>query len=104
MAEHRMKSPDLVKLDVETYEYEVLDGFGTHFPNRCIFLIEVLSEDLGLKLMEFFPRATYQFWNINDQKGVIRKVDVLGKSDFYNFLVVPKSQVVVIENLLRGVL
>lgn len=104
MAEQGLKSPNLVKLDVETYEYEVLEGFGTHFPNRCIFLIEVLSEDLGLKLMDFFPRATYQFWNINDQKGVIRKVDVLGKSDFYNFLVVPKSQVVVLENLLRGIL
>ncbi len=104
MAEQGLKSPNLVKLDVETHEYEVLEGFGTHFPNRCIFLIEVLSEDLGLKLMDFFPRATYQFWNINDQKGVIRKVDVLGKSDFYNFLVVPKSQVVVLENLLRGIL
>ena len=81
--------PDLVKLDVETYEYEVLKGLGDRFPKDCIFLIEILSEDLGLKLMEFFPQSTHQFWNINDETGTIREVDILGKSDLYNFLIAP---------------
>ena len=91
IAEQELKSPELVKLDVETYEYEVLAGFGSHFPEEAIFLIEILRDDLALKLVEFFPESGYQFWNIDDSKGSIRKVTKLGKSDFYNFLIVPKS-------------
>ena len=89
--EQHLNSPNLVKLDVETYEYEVLDGMGSDFPKNAVFLIEILREDLALKLVEFFPESEYEYWNIDDRKGSIRKVGKLGKSDFYNFLVVPKS-------------
>ena len=89
--EQNLNSPALVKLDVETYEYEVLNGMGSDFPKNAVFLIEILREDLALKLVEFFPESEYEYWNINDGKGSIRKVGKLGKSDFYNFLVVPIS-------------
>ena len=89
--EQNLNSPALVKLDVETYEYEVLTGLGSHFPSNAIFLIEILREDLALKLVKFFSENEYEYWNIDDGKGSIRKVPKLGKSDFYNFLVVPKS-------------
>jgi len=89
--EEGLKAPNLVKLDVETYEYEVLTGLGSHFPSNAIFLIEILREDLALKLVKFFSESEYEYWNIDDGKGSIRKVPKLGKSDFYNFLVVPKS-------------
>ena len=89
--EQNLNSPALVKLDVETYEYEVLNGMGSDFPKNAVFLIEILREDLALKLVEFFPESEYDYWNINDGKGSIRKVGKLGKSDFYNFLVVPIS-------------
>jgi FkbM family methyltransferase len=90
--EQNLNPPALVKLDVETYEYEVLAGMGSNFPKNAIFLIEILREDLALKLVEFFPESEYEYWNIDDGKGSIRKVGKLGKSDFYNFLIVPKSR------------
>ncbi len=92
IAEQALKSPDLVKLDVETYEYEVLEGWGNDFPGSAIFLIEILREDLALRIAKYFPEDKYQFWNIDDRKGNIRRVAKLEKSDFYNILIVPNSK------------
>ena len=101
-AELSLNPPNLVKLDVETYEYEVLNGWGSQFQEEAIFLIEVLREDLALKLEKFFPESRYQFWNIDDHNSTIRQVAKLGKSDFYNFLIVPKSLSNLIEKFLMS--
>ncbi len=95
-----LKFPDLVKLDVETYEFEVLEGWGDQFPKDSIFLIEILQEELALKLAPFFPIDMYTFWNIDDRNGNVRKVPKLMKSDFYNFLIVPNSKNSHIGNIL----
>ena len=100
IAKHALKSPGLVKLDVETYEYEVLEGWGLNFPADAIFLIEILREDLAQKIGKFFPQDEYQFWNIDDREENIRRVAKLGKSDFYNFLIVPNSKGKSVENSL----
>ena len=93
MAEQELKPPQLVKLDVETYEYEVCKGWGNQFPTRAIFLIEILRDDLAHKLKEFFPEDKYQFWNIDDRHNSVRRVAKLEKSDFYNFLIVPHESI-----------
>jgi len=98
-AELGLNPPNLVKLDVETYEYEVLNGWGTQFPEEAVFLIEILLEDLALKLAEFFPENRYQFWNIDDHNSTIRQVAKLGKSDFYNFLIVPNRFVGLVTSI-----
>lgn len=95
-AELGLNPPNLVKLDVETYEYEVLNGWGNQFQEEAIFLIEILREDLALKLGKFFPENRYQFWDIDDHNSTIRQVAKLGKSDFYNFLIVPNRSVSVV--------
>jgi FkbM family methyltransferase len=100
IAKHGLDSPDLVKLDVETYEYEVLEGWGSNFPAEAIFLIEILREDLAQKIVKYFPQDEYEFWNIDDRKANIRKVARLGKSDFYNFLIVPNSKSKSVERTL----
>ena len=100
ITENELPPPDFVKLDVETYEYEVLKGWGHQFPQTTIFLIEILRDDLANKLIEFFPAEKFQFWNINDQKMSMRKVETLSKSDFYNFLVVPNNMSKTIEDLI----
>jgi FkbM family methyltransferase len=100
ITKHGLDSPDLVKLDVETYEYEVLEGWGSYFPADAIFLIEILREDLAQKIVKFFSQDEYEFWNIDDRKASIRKVTKLGKSDFYNFLIVPNSKSKSVERAL----
>jgi hypothetical protein len=98
---YALKSPYLVKLDVETYEYEVLKGWGSQFPTSAIFLIEIMQEKIAVKLLEFFPEDKYQFWNIDDRNGKMRRVVKLCKSDFCNFLIVPISVSKDIESSLR---
>jgi len=92
ISEQSLSTPELVKLDVETYEYEVLKGWGAKFPTNAIFLVEILREDLAFKLEEFFPVDMYEFWNIDDRKESMSKMDRLGKSDFYNVLIIPTSK------------
>lgn len=90
--ENKMHLPNLIKLDVETFEPEVLQGFGHLFPKKSIFLIEVLNDDNAEKLSQYFPSSMYDFYNIDDAASTFRKTNVLEKSDFYNCLVVPKTR------------
>lgn len=91
LGEHKKPLPDLIKLDVETFEPEVLEGFGGLFPKDSIFLIEVLNESNAERLGGFFPESKYNFFNIDDHKGTFRRIPKLEKSDFYNILILPKS-------------
>ena len=97
--EQSLNTPELIKLDVETFEYEVLKGWGTKFPINAIFLIEILHEDLAFKLEVFFPVDRYEFWNIDDRKKSMSKMSKLGKSEFYNVLIVPTSKSEAFKNL-----
>lgn len=92
MEKFALPIPELVKLDVETYEFEVLKGFGATPFNDCIFLIEILSNELAEKLIPFFPSEKYDYYNINDGLSNVRKTESLEKSDFYNYLICPKKQ------------
>jgi FkbM family methyltransferase len=83
--------PDLVKLDVETFEPEVLRGFGQRFPEKAIFLIEILNESNAVQLKLFFPEISYNFYNIDDHRRIVKRTASLEKSDFYNYLILPKS-------------
>jgi hypothetical protein len=47
-----LKLPNLVKLDVETHEPQVLEGFGKPLNASMVFLIEVLNDDLGMKVQK----------------------------------------------------
>lgn len=87
----QLQPPQLVKIDVETYEPEVLSGFGSFLPEDCIFLIEILENETASRLQEIFSPSSYVFYNIDDQKKAFRQTDMLKKSDFYNYLIIPRS-------------
>lgn len=83
-----LKKVDLVKIDVETHEPAVLEGFKKYLPvHRPDFIIEVLTDDVGKKLESLFSGLGYQYFNIDDKKGKIRKVERITKSDYFNFLI-----------------
>lgn len=86
---------DLVKMDVETHEPNVLDGYrhllSIHRPD---FLIEVLTDEVGTRLQQIFQDLGYYYFNIDDKMGTIRKTDVITKSDYFNYLVCTKESAI----------
>jgi FkbM family methyltransferase len=79
---------DLIKLDVETHEAEVLEGYKQHFAkHKPTILIEILNDTVAQRIESILEECNlkYLYYNINE-KGSIRKVDKLSRSDYFNFL------------------
>ena len=81
-----VKKIDLIKIDVETHEPEVLEGFSDYLSlYRPNMIIEVLNDEVGEKINKLVDGMNYLFFNIDENNG-IRKVDKITKSDYYNYL------------------
>lgn len=92
IGEHNLSKIDLLKIDVETHEVEVLEGFADYLKSfRPTMLIEILNDEVGAGVEKQIQGMGYLYYNINDKKGTIVKVDRLGKNDFYNFLLCDKE-------------
>jgi FkbM family methyltransferase len=90
--EHQISRIDLMKIDVETHEPEVMEGFACYFSKfKPIILIEILNEEVAEKLSAFFPIEYFEFYNIDEEKG-ISKASILTKSELFNFLIIPKEK------------
>jgi len=83
---NKLKKIDLVKIDVETHEPEVLEGFSEFISEfKPTLLIEILNDEVGAKVEAFIKHLDYEYYSINEKKG-IRKVDCIKKSDDFNYL------------------
>ena len=78
---------DLVKIDVETFEVEVLEGFQENLKKfQPTLLIEVLNEEVAKGISKIIANINYNFYNISESTG-ITKVDAISKSSSYNYLI-----------------
>jgi FkbM family methyltransferase len=97
--QNRITNIDLMKIDVETHEPEVMEGFIPYFNQfKPILLIEILNDEVAQKLNKYFDVNKYSFYNIDEKAGIRRTMSLM-KSDFYNYLIVPKEKEVYITNL-----
>lgn len=77
---------DLMKIDVETHEPEVLEGFGTYLSEfKPTILIEILDDVIGKKVHHLIKDLGYLYFNIDETKA-IRQTSTIGKSDYFNYL------------------
>jgi len=78
---------DLIKIDVETHEAEVLEGYreNIHLHSPTL-LIEILNETVAERVNELLKGMNYLYFNIDETKG-IRQTEKIAKSDYYNYLV-----------------
>lgn len=75
---------DLIKIDVETLEFEVLEGYDEFlYEHRPIIILEIQNEEMGRKLSALFSSSDYQFFWINENEGLV-KVTSLGKMTVKN--------------------
>ena len=85
--ENKLTKIDLMKIDVETHEPEVLEGFGEYLKGfRPTLLIEILNNEVGARVGELTRGLGYLYFNIDENKG-IRQVDKVAHSDYYNYLI-----------------
>lgn len=78
---------DLLKIDVETHEVEVLEGFGKYIKAfEPTFIIEILNDEIAKGIEKIISGIDYEYFVIDENSG-IKKVDHLKKSDYYNFLI-----------------
>jgi len=88
---------DLIKIDVETHEVEVLEGFKFFLMKfQPTILIEVLTEEIAQKLNEIFQGKDYYYFNIDESKGLVR-VDQIIKCDGFNYLLCKKGTAIKLE-------
>ncbi|MCB0402465.1 MAG: FkbM family methyltransferase [Flavobacteriales bacterium] len=82
---------DLIKIDVETHEYEVLQGMGDLIRQyKPTFLIEVLNDDVAKNIESILNGLGYLYFDI-DELSEIKQVTHIRKSSYYNYLVCQES-------------
>ena len=79
---------DLIKIDVETHEPEVLEGFNSYLKKfKPDMIIEAWSEDTIDTLNSILKDTEYLYFDIDDKNGVITQKDKVYVSSFWNYLV-----------------
>ncbi|MEO5650314.1 MAG: FkbM family methyltransferase [Ginsengibacter sp.] len=90
--QNKITGINLMKIDVETHEPEVMEGFVPYLKQfKPIILIEILNDEVAKKLNNYFDPADYIFYNIDERDG-IRKTVSLSRSNSYNYLIVPREK------------
>lgn len=91
ICQNKLARIDLIKIDVETHEPEVLEGFGDFLRKlQPTMFVEVLNDEVGNKVNELVKGLGYLYFNIDENKGV-RQVSKIEKSDYFNFLICSKE-------------
>ncbi|MHB8261938.1 MAG: FkbM family methyltransferase [Bacteroidia bacterium] len=82
---------DILKIDVETHEAEVLEGFRKNLKLfKPTILIEILTDEVGENVQKIVEGLDYLYFNIDEEAG-IRQVNKISKSDYFNYLLCSKQ-------------
>ena len=85
--ENHITSIDLMKIDVETHEGEVMEGFMKHLPAfKPTFLIEILRDNVGEKVEKCLEGLDYLFFNIDESGDIIKVEKITRRGNNYNYL------------------
>lgn len=85
---HGLVKADLLKIDVETHESAVLDGCGTLLcEHRPTLLIELLNDEVAQRVAAHVEGLGYEFYDVDDVSWPPRRVETLGRSGHFNFLI-----------------
>ena len=93
IAENNIQTIDLMKIDVETFEYEVLSGYAEYlYLHEPVVLLEIQDRAIGKSIESLFQKTSYSFFVIDEAAG-LRQVETLGTSkEDLNYLLCPASK------------
>jgi FkbM family methyltransferase len=85
--ENQIAGIDLMKVDVETHEGEVMEGFMKHLPKfKPTFLIEILRNEVGEKVQNCLTGLGYLYFNIDENGDVVLVDKITRRGHNYNYL------------------
>lgn len=83
----KIKNIDLLKIDVETHEVEVIEGYIEYIKQQLpTMLIEIIRDKVAVGLENLLKDLDYHYFAINEKTGPVL-VDSLLKREGYNFLI-----------------
>lgn len=86
--ENHLRQIDLMKIDVETYEPEVLEGLGEYVKKfKPTMLIEILDVEVANRVESVLAGSNYLYFDINEDTGLVKQVERLSKSSSFNYLI-----------------
>lgn len=90
---HSINPIDLIKMDVETYEFEVLEGYLKNIVlHKPIILLEILNKEIGNKIQHLFKSEEHSFYEISEEKG-LQSIKNIGHSESTtNYIICPNSK------------
>lgn len=83
-----IKHIDLLKIDVESHEGEVMEGFAKHLHLfKSTFLIEILRDHVGERVQKTLVGLDYLYFNIDENGAILKVDDIKRRGDNYNYLI-----------------
>lgn len=98
---HQVRKVDLIKIDVETLEFEVLNGYGGRlWVDRPLIILEIQNPDIGTNLNRLFNPKDYLYFWINEEEGIypIKELGEYTIQDNLNYLLCPSEKEGLIES------
>ncbi len=84
--QHQLTNIDLLKIDVETFEPQVLKGFQPYLDQfKPTMLIEVLEDDIGQQIEAAVQHLGYLYFDVDDEQGLFQQTHIK-KSKHFNYL------------------
>ena len=87
----KLKKVDLLKIDVEYHEAEVLEGMRDYIEKwKPDMLIEIVDDETANKIDKMVMGLDYIFFDINDVKMSVEKIEKVQRSICHNILICKK--------------
>ena len=93
---------DLMKIDVETYEYEVLLGMENYLKIfKPIIILEIQTNIIANNIQLLLKKLDYIFYNINENDGLLKKNTLDIDENNLNYLLCPIEKKHLIDTLIK---
>jgi FkbM family methyltransferase len=100
--ENKINRIDLIKMDVESFEPQVIKGgIDVISEHKPIMIIEIQDDQVGMQLSNMLKPLGYIYFNIDENRGLI-SVEELGAQQYKNHLLIPKTKSSLLQSFLLG--
>ena len=91
--ENSIAGINLIKIDVETLEYEVLLGYGRYLEqHEPVIILEIQDREIGINVESLLNSGRYAYFNIYEQSGLFRVSELGNSGNNLNYLLCPHSK------------